>query len=561
MHPRFHSVSSRSPLRSARRGSLLITALILAAVIAISLGSFLNLAVQSSRLSYRSFYAGAAMNAAETGLEEGMWAVNKRLAGDTSVWSNNGWTILDTGAVRRTFNLGTVSGGATASVNVYVSSANLVGATPSVIARSIITPKSGPTIEKWINISLAKRSRFSTGLVAKDVIRFSGNNASVDSYDSRLGAYNASLGSGATNRYDRGTAGSSSVQVASVDVGNADIWGYVVVGTSDASGLDVNNGTVGSFDTPLGTVDPSHVMTDFTANFDDVSHPATYTGSGAYTINGITGTTTLPRPDSVDTDSNIETETSTSGTGTIGTVITPATSTTETTDTYKTEKTESSVAFTTYEKIRGDWVYKTVKTTTTTKKTTTFGDTPAADGKYYYNIDGISLQGGTLTIADDVVIRMTPTTGTAISVGGTGSIVINAPSTGKNPKAEIFVEADVKIAGKGVTNDGGTPSDLMLWGTRPQSSTSAQSIDINGNGVLSAVVYAPKADISMHGGGNSGNVYGSMVGNSITVTGNSAFHYDESLSDSDGGEPLGMSEWNEYITYADRATYSKYMVW
>ena len=510
MHPRFHSVSSRSPLRSARRGSLLITALILAAVIAISLGSFLNLAVQSSRLSYRSFYAGAAMNAAETGLEEGMWAVNKRLAGDTSVWSNNGWTILDTGAVRRTFNLGTVSGGATASVNVYVSSANLVGATPSVIARSIITPKSGPTIEKWINISLAKRSRFSTGLVAKDVIRFSGNNASVDSYDSRLGAYNASLGSGATNRYDRGTAGSSSVQVASVDVGNADIWGYVVVGTSDASGLDVNNGTVGSFDTPLGTVDPSHVMTDFTANFDDVSHPATYTGSGAYTINGITGTTTLPRPSRSETTSNGNGNGN--GNGNSTTTYYPA-------------------------------------------------DTPAADGKYYYNIDGINLQGGTLTIADNVVIRMTPTTGTAISVGGTGSIVINAPSTGKNPKAEIFVEADVKIAGKGVTNDGGTPSDLMLWGTRPQSSTSAQSIDINGNGVLSAVVYAPKADISMHGGGNSGNVYGSMVGNSITVTGNSAFHYDESLSDSDGGEPLGMSEWNEYITYADRATYSKYMVW
>ena len=305
MHPRFHSVSSRSPLRSARRGSLLITALILAAVIAISLGSFLNLAVQSSRLSYRSFYAGAAMNAAETGLEEGMWAVNKRLAGDTSVWSNNGWTILDTGAVRRTFNLGTVSGGATASVNVYVSSANLVGATPSVIARSIITPKSGPTIEKWINISLAKRSRFSTGLVAKDVIRFSGNNASVDSYDSRLGAYNASLGSGKYNKYDRGSAGSSSVEVASVDVGNADIWGFVVVGTSDETGVSMGKqGTIGPFGTPTGTKVGSHIMTDFTANFDDVSHPATYTGSGAYTINGITGTTTLPRPSRSETTSN-----------------------------------------------------------------------------------------------------------------------------------------------------------------------------------------------------------------------------------------------------------------
>ena len=495
-------------MRAARtRGSLLITALIFSALIAIALLSFLRLAAQSTTLSYRSFYAGASMNAAETGLEQAMWAINKRSGGNTTVWSDTGWTTLSSGAVRRTFDLGTLSGGATAQVKVFVSSANLVGSRPFVLARSIITPKQGPSIERWINITLSRRSRFSTGLVAKDLITFSGNNASVDSYDSRLGDYTPSS---TANRFDRGTAGSASVRADTFNLGNADIWGYAVVGTSNASGLDVGSqGTVGPFGTAQGTVLSSNVMTDFTANFEDVSQPGAYTGTGTYTIASISGNFTLPRPATTTTTSNGNGNGN--GNGNTTTVTTP-------------------------------------------------GDTPAADGKYYYNISEIDLAsgGGTLTIADNVVIRMVPSTGTVIKVSGQGSIVVNAASGSITPKVEIFTEADVSISGNGVAN-AGKPINFMLWGTRPQTSTTAQTIDINGNGVLSSVVYAPNAKISMNGGGNSGNVYGSMVGKTVSVTGNSAFHYDESLADLDASAPFGMDDWNEYVSYADRSTNATYV--
>ena len=466
------------------RGSLLIVAMLFSAIIALSLGSFLNLANQSSKLSYRSFYAGASMNAAETGLEQAMWAVNKRLAGDTSVWTSNGWTITASGAARRTFTLDPLSGGATAEVKVLVSSANLVGATPFVISRSIITPVRGAPIERWVYISLARRSRFSTGLVAKDTIRFSGNNASVDSYDSRLGAYTPSPS--LVNRFDRGTAGSTSVQINTLNLGNADIWGSAIVGTSDTSGLSVGSqGTVGPFGTAQGTVVSDNVQTNFTANFEDVAQPAAYAGAGSYDIATINSATTLPRP---------------------ATATTPA-------------------------------------------------DTPV-NGKYYYNINSIALSGNAaeaLTINGDVVIRMTPATGTVISVGGQASLTLT-----NSAKLEIFTEANVSIAGNGVVYSG-KPENFKLWGTRPQSSATAQTIDINGNGVLSAVVYAPNANISKHGGGNSGEVYGSMIGKSITVTGNSAFHYDEALAELDGGGVFGLSSWNEFVTYADRQTYASLM--
>lgn len=478
----------RLPLAShpSRRGSVLIAALIFSAVIAISLVSFLRLSTQSSQLAYRSFYAGAAMNAAETGLEQAMWAVNKRIAGDSSVWTTHGWSVQSNGSVRRTINLGTLSGGASSQVKVFVSSSNLVGANPFVLARSIITPKTGAPIERWINIKLQKRSRFSTGLVAKDIIKFSGNNASVDSYDSRLGAYTP--GSFA-NRFDRGTAGSASVEVGSFNLGNADIWGYAVIGTSDYSGLNVgNNGIVGPFGST--EVNYDNVRTDFTANFDDEAHPATYTGIGAYNITTINNNTTLPRL----------------------------------TDLPKIE-TSGGV----------------------TKST------------YYYNIGDISLSGGkTLTIAANVVIRMTAAIGETISVTGNGAIVINNSTALLPTSLNIYTQSDVKIAGNGVSHNG-KPSAFMLWGTRPQSAPTEQSITVNGNGVLSGVVYAPNANVSLHGGGNSGNVFGAIIGKTVTVTGNSAFHYDESLAELDSGEPFGMSEWNEFVTYADRKAHASLM--
>ncbi|MCU0791713.1 MAG: hypothetical protein MUE42_02410 [Opitutaceae bacterium] len=479
------SPSRRTTRRIAsRRGSLLLTALLFSAIIAISLGSFLRLANQSTQLSYRTFYAGAAMNAAETGLEHAMWSINKRLGGNSTVWSDNGWNTLGTGAVRRTFTLPRLSGGATAQVKVYISSGNLVGTSPFVLSRSIITPRRGAPIERWVKISLSKRSRFSTGLVAKDLISFSGNNAMVDSYDSRLGAYTPSPST--TNRFARGSAGSASVQADTFNLGNADIWGFAVVGTSDTSGLNVGSqGTVGPFGTPQGTVVSDHVMTDFTANFEDVAQPAAYTGVGSYTIASISGATTLPRLTDL---------------------------------------------------------------------------LPAADGKYYYNIGSISLGGNAsniLTIANNVVIRMTGA-GTNITIGGNASIRVNAPSGLIRPKVEIFTAGNVSIAGNGVAN-ANKPADFMLWGTRPQSDATAQTISISGNGVLSSVVYAPNGAISLNGGGTNGNVFGSIIGKNISVVGGSAFHYDEALSALDSGEPLGMDSWKEYITYADRNANASYM--
>src|SRR5437870_3803842 len=61
----------------ASRGSVLITALILAAIIAISLTSYIKLALNSLTLADRSFYQNAAVNLTEVGIEEAMYCYNQ----------------------------------------------------------------------------------------------------------------------------------------------------------------------------------------------------------------------------------------------------------------------------------------------------------------------------------------------------------------------------------------------------------------------------------------------------------------------------------------------------
>ncbi len=455
------------------RGSLLIAAMILTLAIGISLVSFLKLGQTNLRISNRAFHANAAVNLAESGLEQAMWSIGKAVEGDAAAWQS--WTTSGANAQRR-FSGFTYDANTTGFVRVHVNNYAL-GAAPEIIARATITPASGAPIEKWIRVTLFQRSLFANGLVAKDTLTFSGGNAVVDSYDSRQGAYNANLGGGVFNRNDNGSAGSASVQVNSFTLSNSSIYGNVSIGTSDYSGLSVGpNGLVGDFGTASGTVDYSRVTTDFTTNFDDAVAPAVI----GNTIPAIGGATTLP----------------------LG------------------------------------------------------GHVAAADGKFYYDVPSISLSGApskVLSIApgNDVVIRITAPGGTTgVSVSGNASMQVLAGSS-----LELYAESDVSIGGNGIANSN-DPAAFMLYSTRPSGAAGTQSISVSGNGQLSAVVYAPNADVTMNGGGSSGQVMGAVVADSITVTGGSEFHYDEALAALSTGNPFGVATWSELSTSAQRATYA-----
>ncbi len=144
-----------------------------------------------------------------------------------------------------------------------------------------------------------------------------------------------------------------------------------------------------------------------------------------------------------------------------------------------------------------------------------------------YILSGISESGGkTLTIAGAsdgsqtyVEIYVTGD----ISVSGTGQIVIQP-----GVSVTIYFAGNVDISGNGVLNGNNQPGDLMLYGIQPPTDTS-EHVNFGGNSQISASIYAPGHDVTVNGGGTNGHVYGSMVGKTVTMTGVSNLHYDESL--------------------------------
>jgi len=280
---------SLSPSAAPERGAVLLVALIVMAVLALGLASYLNLNLNSARMAQRNFQGTAAFNLAETGAEEALWSINRANAGQADAWAD--WTMLNPGARRRFtgFDLGNATG----SVKVYVDNHQPTGsARPHIVAFATVESDNGTRVSKMIEVWLRRRSRFSAGLLAKESITFAGNNASVDSWNSDPDNDPSTPareypGDG---RSDGGTVASVSIANTAVLVNNADIFGYVFTGGSQPE--VGKNGSITGKNTPAGVkIDTSRISTDFSATFPNVPLPL-----DGEPLDSITSTATLGTP-------------------------------------------------------------------------------------------------------------------------------------------------------------------------------------------------------------------------------------------------------------------------
>src|SRR4051812_42209906 len=81
----------------SRRGSVLIVAMLLAAIIGVSLVSFIKLSTNSLKQAHRTFYSNSAMNLAEVGLEEAIARFNAldNVNAPADAWPSP-WTLTTT---------------------------------------------------------------------------------------------------------------------------------------------------------------------------------------------------------------------------------------------------------------------------------------------------------------------------------------------------------------------------------------------------------------------------------------------------------------------------------
>ena len=124
---------------------------------------------------------------------------------------------------------------------------------------------------------------------------------------------------------------------------------------------------------------------------------------------------------------------------------------------------------------------------------------------------------------------------------GSGTITV-AP--GANVK--IFIEGNIDVKGNGTFNANSQPGRLQILGVAPPAG-STRVMDLNGNGVLVAAIYAPGHNVSYGGGGSSGTFWGSLNAREITMGGNSVIHYDEALADTGHVTDFRIKSWFEDV--------------
>lgn len=251
---------------------MLIVALLFAALIAIVLGSYLNLNLSSARLAKRTFNGYAALNLAESGAEEALWSFNRKAGGDGAAWAE--WTTSGAAAWRKfpAMDFGANSSG---WMKVYVDTYQPSSQSrPKILTQASVTAPGDTTVTKMIEVSLRRRSHFASALVAKDKIAFTGPNVSVDSWNSNPDGNTATppVPYDPSIKTANGAIASASVLNTAVFANKADIWGYVSTGGAQPNlGAD---GTVKGPETPTGVaVDPKRVATDFNADFPLVPVP------------------------------------------------------------------------------------------------------------------------------------------------------------------------------------------------------------------------------------------------------------------------------------------------
>jgi hypothetical protein len=130
-------------------------------------------------------------------------------------------------------------------------------------------------------------------------------------------------------------------------------------------------------------------------------------------------------------------------------------------------------------------------------------------GNYRYS--AITLSGGsTLTLSGQITLHID---GNLTLSGGSKIVVTSGPVT-------VYANGQkVDISGGSIINNTQDPKMLAIFGT-----AGLTTANLSGGGTQHFLVYAPNAAITLSGGQNT---FGSVIGNTVTLSGGSSVHFDQ----------------------------------
>ncbi len=125
----------------------------------------------------------------------------------------------------------------------------------------------------------------------------------------------------------------------------------------------------------------------------------------------------------------------------------------------------------------------------------------------------------------------------SLSMAGNSQIII-----GTNSSLTIYASSSLDFSGGGVANGARYATNLTVYGQ-----TNNTSIKVSGGAEFVGVIYAPYANYTQTGGGSTDmNFSGSVVAKTVTLSGKSQIHYDESLIGTPVGPTYVVTSWKEF---------------
>ncbi|MDB6032613.1 MAG: hypothetical protein JWM16_2951 [Verrucomicrobiales bacterium] len=113
----------------------------------------------------------------------------------------------------------------------------------------------------------------------------------------------------------------------------------------------------------------------------------------------------------------------------------------------------------------------------------------------------------------------------------TGNLKMDSPGD----RLTVYVSGSIDLSGS--CDKSVDPKDLIIYGL-----PTCKSVSIKTGSKMECVLYAPSADINLVG---TAQLFGSIAGYSITMNGNTGFHYDESLGRRTGYLGYRPVSWRE----------------
>ena len=138
-----------------------------------------------------------------------------------------------------------------------------------------------------------------------------------------------------------------------------------------------------------------------------------------------------------------------------------------------------------------------------------------------------------LIVLGDVVLYVTG----SVSLSGQSYMTVSTNST-----LQLYVGgANASFGGSGIVNTPGSATNFVYYGMPGNT-----SLSMSGNAAFTGAIYAPSADLTLGGGGNTTYDFsGSSVSGTVRMNGHFNFHYDESLGETGPRRGYVITSWNE----------------